>query len=193
MNNVGRKIRRSMVILVVLFFFPSMGLSTIIDGGAVDGKGLFMIEGGSQEWVKISSTLDMSYNEGAAWGVINGFRVANRLELMGLFQELVYEENNINNPYDYTTEFLIIGGIDEHSSELAPHWYSAGVYDTTPEPGSLMPSTPGYARVEHNWLGGVNDFMDIQISAISGVDTTNYGTGVWLVSDDGDQPPPHSP
>ncbi len=133
-----------MVVLVALFLFPSIGLSTIIDAGVVDGKGLFMIEGGSLEWVKISSTLNMTYNEGTAWGLDNGFRGANSLELTGLFMEIAYN----NAPYDYVAEFSIIGGIDEHSSEFAPRWYSAGVYDTTPESGSLMPSTPGYAIVE---------------------------------------------
>ncbi len=180
MKNIGRRIRRSMVILVVLVLFPSMGLATIIDGGVVGGKDLFMIEGATHEWVKISSTLDMSYSEGAAWGIDNGFRVANRLELMGLFHELVYDDNS----YDLFTEFPIIGGINE-SSEFGAHWYSVGVYNTIEESGSLMPSTPGLARVD-GVEGPDNDSWNIQISAFSAVDTSTYGTGVWLIRDSAD-------
>jgi hypothetical protein len=183
MNNTGRKIKVSMVVLVALFLFPSIGLSTIIDAGVVDGKGLFMVEGDSGEWVKISSTMNMTYNEGATWGLDNGFRVANNLELKGLFMEIAFN----NDPYDYVAEFLIIGGIDEHSSELAPFWYSAGFYNTTSESGSSMPSIPGYAKIEQ--IESNSDY-EFQISAAVNADSTLYGTGVWLVRDNNEPPPP---
>ncbi len=191
MKNWGRNIKKNLIILAVLFLFPSVGLSSIIDlQTTVDGKGLFQVAGFTQEWVKISSTLNMSYDEGVAWGQANGFRMAKKLEVNGLFSDLL----GTNDPYDFNTEFSIIGGINNASNEIAPRYYSAGMYDSTQEADSSMPAMPGYAKVEHNWGDNSSPFphsfsvieATAQTILIPGLDVNTFDTGVWLIR--GDEP-----
>ena len=127
----------------------------------------------------------MSYNEGAAWGQKNGFRVAKGMEVNALFLDLL----GTNDPYDFNTEFLIIGGINDAGNEIAPRYYSAGMFDSTSQSGSLMPAIPGYAKVEHNWgdntIPSPHSLSIIEAAAqtisIPGLDVNTWDTGVWLI------------